>query len=217
MNSSDILSILASRVAMGAILGLIPGFVAKKKGRNFWGYYFGSFIISPILMWLIVSCLSNLNDPAIKKFKCQDCGCEFTDHSDCPQCGSHNVSLLSDSKDTSEDVQNAKKNSQPNAKSIIMIMAIVVMFGASGVFSFFAVSNFSSANKKADSKTIVSNAYNAGRNEEDLIATVYADVKNKVYHQKNCADFKGKYESIALREALARGYAPCKYFESEDK
>lgn len=103
MDSSGILYALSSNIAMGAILGLIPGFVAKKKGRNFWGYYFGSFIINPILMWLIVSCLSNLNDKPDKtsidneplpKFKCQDCGYVFENFSDCPNCGSHSVKFI---------------------------------------------------------------------------------------------------------------------------
>ena len=51
---------------MGQIIGialwaLIPGFMAKKKGRNFWGYYFLSFLISPLISMIIVACLKNLN------------------------------------------------------------------------------------------------------------------------------------------------------------
>jgi RimJ/RimL family protein N-acetyltransferase len=52
---------------MASILGialwaLIPGFVAKKKGRNFWGYYFLSFLISPLITMIITFCLSNISD-----------------------------------------------------------------------------------------------------------------------------------------------------------
>jgi len=45
-----------------ALWALIPGFVAKKKGRNFWGYYFLSFLISPLITMIITFCLSNLNE-----------------------------------------------------------------------------------------------------------------------------------------------------------
>lgn len=44
-----------------ALWALIPGFVAKKKGRNFWGWYFLSFLISPLITMIITFCLSNLN------------------------------------------------------------------------------------------------------------------------------------------------------------
>ena len=44
-----------------ALWALIPGFVAKKKGRSFWGYYFLSFLIYPLITMIITFCLSNLN------------------------------------------------------------------------------------------------------------------------------------------------------------
>lgn len=44
-----------------ALWALIPGFIAKKKGRNFWGYYFLSFLISPLFAMIITFCLTNLN------------------------------------------------------------------------------------------------------------------------------------------------------------
>ena len=47
-----------------ALWALIPGFMAKKKGRSFWGYYFLSFIISPFITMIIVAFLRNLNKPA---------------------------------------------------------------------------------------------------------------------------------------------------------
>lgn len=40
-----------------ALWALIPGFIAKKKGRNFWGYYFLSFLISPLITMIITLCL----------------------------------------------------------------------------------------------------------------------------------------------------------------
>ena len=57
---------------MGTIIGvalwaLIPGFMAKKKGRNFWGYYFLSFLVSPLISMIIVACLKNLNVSYDKK------------------------------------------------------------------------------------------------------------------------------------------------------
>ena len=44
-----------------ALWALIPGFVAKKKGRSFWGYYFLSFLITPLITMIITFCLSDLN------------------------------------------------------------------------------------------------------------------------------------------------------------
>ena len=45
-----------------ALWALIPGFVAKKKGRNFWGWYFLSFLISPLITMIITLCLSNISE-----------------------------------------------------------------------------------------------------------------------------------------------------------
>ncbi len=45
-----------------ALWALIPGFVARKKGRSFWGYYFLSFLISPLITMIITFCLKNLNN-----------------------------------------------------------------------------------------------------------------------------------------------------------
>ena len=45
-----------------ALWALIPGFVAKKKGRNFWGWYFLSFVISPLITTIITFCLSNVSE-----------------------------------------------------------------------------------------------------------------------------------------------------------
>lgn len=44
-----------------ALWALLPGFIAKKKGRNFWGYYFLSFLITPLLTTIITVCLANLS------------------------------------------------------------------------------------------------------------------------------------------------------------
>lgn len=42
-----------------ALWALIPGFIAKNKGRNFWGYFFLSFLISPLITIIIILCLSD--------------------------------------------------------------------------------------------------------------------------------------------------------------
>ena len=49
---------------IGALIGmalwaLIPGFIAKRKDRSFWGYYFLSFLISPLITTIITLCVSN--------------------------------------------------------------------------------------------------------------------------------------------------------------
>lgn len=42
-----------------ALWALIPGFIARHKGRSFWGWYFLSFLISPLLSMIITLFLSN--------------------------------------------------------------------------------------------------------------------------------------------------------------
>lgn len=42
-----------------ALWALLPGFIAKNRGRSFWGYYFLSFLITPLLTTIITVCLSN--------------------------------------------------------------------------------------------------------------------------------------------------------------
>lgn len=44
-----------------ALWALIPGFIAKKKGRSFWGYYFLSFVITPLITMIITLCLRNIS------------------------------------------------------------------------------------------------------------------------------------------------------------
>lgn len=91
-----------------ALWALIPGFVAKKKGRSFLGYYFLSFLISPLITMIITFCLSNLNktqdetyvpqkQPTIttneestedKVVFCRKCGEKLLDRSQfCSKCG----------------------------------------------------------------------------------------------------------------------------------
>lgn len=40
---------------------LLPGFIAHKKGRNFWIYFLLSFFISPLITTIITLCLSKIN------------------------------------------------------------------------------------------------------------------------------------------------------------
>ena len=44
-----------------ALWALIPGFIARKKGRSFIGYFFLSFLISPLITIIVTLCLKNLN------------------------------------------------------------------------------------------------------------------------------------------------------------
>ena len=80
-----------------ALWALIPGFVAKKKGRNFWGWYLLSFLISPLITMIITFCLSNIeenketettsNDTEKISF-CRKCGEPLMDSSKfCRKCG----------------------------------------------------------------------------------------------------------------------------------
>lgn len=59
------------QINWSAIIGLtlwalLPGFIAYKKGRSFWGYFFLSFLISPIITTIITVCESNLNKQPVE-------------------------------------------------------------------------------------------------------------------------------------------------------
>ncbi len=80
-----------------ALWALIPGFVAKKKGRNFWGWYFLSFVISPLITMIITLCLSNVSENKYVETVsssseeigfCRKCGEQLIDDSKfCSKCG----------------------------------------------------------------------------------------------------------------------------------
>ncbi len=83
-----------------ALWALIPGFIAKKKGRNFWGYYFLSFLISPLITTIIALCISNISEKNEKETAssdidnieiirfCRKCGEQLIDNSNfCRKCG----------------------------------------------------------------------------------------------------------------------------------
>lgn len=95
---------------MGAIVGialwaLIPGFIARSKGRNFWGYYFLSFVISPLITIIITLCLSRINssdyldDDENRLIACKSCGYSARTFFDaCPKCGSYAKEYVSNSE-----------------------------------------------------------------------------------------------------------------------
>lgn len=66
-----------------ALWALIPGFIAKNKGRSFFGYFFLSFLISPLITMIITICLSNLNEDVSEinewKFSEGDYNTEWSD------------------------------------------------------------------------------------------------------------------------------------------
>ena len=96
-----------------ALWALIPGFVAKTKGRNFWGWYFLSFLISPLITMIITFCLSNIAEnketettsSGTKKISfCRKCGEPLMDSSKfCRKCGTEVIELkLTNIPDTQE-------------------------------------------------------------------------------------------------------------------
>ncbi len=79
-----------------ALWALIPGFIANKKGRNFWGYYFLSFLISPLITMIITLFLSKktesdyLEEDPNRLVECKSCG--YRDNrvfTACPKCGKY--------------------------------------------------------------------------------------------------------------------------------
>lgn len=55
---------------IGIVLwALVPGFIAKKKGRSFWGYYFLSFLISPLISTIVTLCVHKVDQmPVLKEY-----------------------------------------------------------------------------------------------------------------------------------------------------
>lgn len=47
-----------------ALWALLPGFIAKKKGRSFLAYYLFSFVITPLITTIITLCLSKKTEEA---------------------------------------------------------------------------------------------------------------------------------------------------------
>lgn len=58
----------------GAVLGLIPAFIAKNKGRNFWLWYFYGFMlfIVALIHSLIIKDESGVQCPACKEWVKED-------------------------------------------------------------------------------------------------------------------------------------------------
>ena len=79
---------------------LVPGFIARSKGRSFWGYFFLSLLITPLITMIITLCLSNLKkqcqesqiqneSPKTKICKCGKCNTQREDNGEpCSVCGS---------------------------------------------------------------------------------------------------------------------------------
>ena len=85
---------------IGSLIGislwaLIPGFIAKSKGRSFAAFYFLSFLITPLLSMIITLFLrrNEGTDPneqldLTKRYICKACGSYSPEPlSRCPQCG----------------------------------------------------------------------------------------------------------------------------------
>lgn len=79
---------------------LVPGFIARSKGRSFWGYFFLSLFITPLITMIITLCLSNLKKqnqenqiqneiPKTKTCKCGKCNTQREDNGEpCSVCRS---------------------------------------------------------------------------------------------------------------------------------
>ena len=71
---------------------LIPGFIARKKGRNFWAYFFLSFLITPLISMIITICLKDKWDHWVStaqssEKQCPNCGAMYSYYeSVCHKC-----------------------------------------------------------------------------------------------------------------------------------
>ena len=95
-----------------ALWALIPGFVAKKKGRSFWGYYFLSFLISPLISMIITFCLSKktesdyFEDDPNRVTECKSCGYRDKNFFNaCPKCGKYAKQYYLDEEQTADTDQ----------------------------------------------------------------------------------------------------------------
>ena len=96
-----------------ALWALIPGFIAKKKGRSFAAYFFLSFVITPLVTIIISLCVSNLNKASSDESSAAVSKSTITpeDKWTCI-CGSKNANSLSYCpicKRTREEVEGAKE------------------------------------------------------------------------------------------------------------
>ena len=94
-----------------AAWAILPGSIARKKGRSFWAYYFLSFLISPLITTIIVVLLSNISNepelysepprPSSNDFVelCENCGADISnDLNQCHICG-HKKTIAPSSDD----------------------------------------------------------------------------------------------------------------------
>jgi len=72
-----------------ALWALVPGFIARNKGRSFGAYYFLSFLITPLITMIITICLKDnqITGFNTSKKQCPNCGTEYNYYeSVCHKC-----------------------------------------------------------------------------------------------------------------------------------
>ncbi len=120
-----------------ALWALIPGFIAKRKYRSFWGYYLLSFLISPLITMIIALCVSdkiceyyaenpppyrpkpdhqeasapsNLPEPNNRVLFCRKCGEKLRANGQfCHQCGTE-TKIISQERDQAPPAASREPN-----------------------------------------------------------------------------------------------------------
>lgn len=92
-------------VSIAGILlwSLLPGFIARKKGRSFWGFYFLSLVITPLLTTIIALCLSKKIHPVREESSTNESRGLTSNHDDIDGVKNHVVPFLDQSASKNGD------------------------------------------------------------------------------------------------------------------
>ncbi len=91
-----------------ALWALLPGFIAKSKGRSFLGYYILSFLVTPLATTIVALCVSDKNDSTDDNenciYECISCGHRDEKYFEiCPKCNGIRKQCISINKDDSNN------------------------------------------------------------------------------------------------------------------
>ena len=87
---------------------LLPGFIARKKGRSFWAYYFLSLVITPLITMIITLCLGKKNNLERKDTPIRESNELTSDHYERDIYNTNVVPVLDQSVEKNGDTSHGK-------------------------------------------------------------------------------------------------------------